>query len=303
MDGTAYEQCEDRGTGADGSWIVSGVSTASLAGGTYNFTDFTLPEGVHLDITGTSPLIIRATGTVTIDGTIDLRGENGVHGTEAVLVVRVDRGAVMAQTPAAATPAMLVPMVSTMRVGTWYRVQMSHQSLAETVVREQMQRRKLRWWRWRWRRHRGGCLSNTGGWFNLGAGGKPSVAGGDVPGRDRCRRFRLAPRITRAGFGSSPTGLGGRSRIDAHNIEDESIDSRTQGTTDGLPPALHVYQSISGVVWLRQQLIGYRVGRFARLVNCPINCRTLSVVGDIISSWNRVGPWLQRVDELSENLV
>ena len=42
-----------------------------------NFTDFTLPAGVTLTSPGTSPLIIRATGTVTISGTLDLRGENG----------------------------------------------------------------------------------------------------------------------------------------------------------------------------------------------------------------------------------
>ena len=70
--------CTECGTGADGSYSPGTFSPQLvLSAGEYNFTDFTLPAGVTLTSPGTSPLIIRATGTVTISGTLDLRGENG----------------------------------------------------------------------------------------------------------------------------------------------------------------------------------------------------------------------------------
>ena len=70
--------CTECGTGADGSYSPGTFSPQLvLSSGEYNFTDFTLPAGVTLTSPGTSPLIIRATGTVTISGILDLRGENG----------------------------------------------------------------------------------------------------------------------------------------------------------------------------------------------------------------------------------
>lgn len=75
---TAQADCDDCGTGVDGSWTVTTTSTtASLTATEYNFTDFTLPAGVTLSAPGSTPLIIRATGTVVISGTIDLSGVDG----------------------------------------------------------------------------------------------------------------------------------------------------------------------------------------------------------------------------------
>ncbi|MEC7948719.1 MAG: hypothetical protein VX265_14225, partial [Myxococcota bacterium] len=70
--------CSACGTGSDGSWSL-GTSAASitLAAGEYNYTDFTLPAGTILTASGSDPLVIRATGTVTISGEIDLSGEDG----------------------------------------------------------------------------------------------------------------------------------------------------------------------------------------------------------------------------------
>ena len=59
---------------------VTHASNNSIAGGTYEFVDFTINSGVTLTITGDQPLIIRASGTVTINGTIQASGGDGGNG-------------------------------------------------------------------------------------------------------------------------------------------------------------------------------------------------------------------------------
>jgi hypothetical protein len=248
--GTPFEQCEDCGTGADGAWIVSGVSSASLAGGTYNFTDFTLPEGVHLDITGTSPLIIHATGTATINGTIDARGENGATGSEGGAGGDGGPGGGDGTDSAgyggciggsdgtndASWDLASLTDVTTITGGTGgtgnrcnsssYRGGGGGGGGAVAVVAAQI-------------RIGGSILAQGGSRGRSGSYASGAGGGGSV--------WLRASHVVVTGS-ISVGGHGGRSRIDAHRIEDDSIDSRTQGTTDGLPPALHVYQSIGGEV-------------------------------------------------------
>lgn len=66
------------GTGADGAYTAS--SNTTLASGTYNFTSFTIDPGVTVTVTGNQPLVIYATGNVTINGTLSANGGNGGDG-------------------------------------------------------------------------------------------------------------------------------------------------------------------------------------------------------------------------------
>src|SRR5689334_12130838 len=54
--------------------ILTGSTTTS---GIYNFHNFTVNAGATVTISGTSPLVIRCTGTATINGTISAVGGNG----------------------------------------------------------------------------------------------------------------------------------------------------------------------------------------------------------------------------------
>jgi hypothetical protein len=67
------------GTGALGALNSTGnFSLSGAVGGTvYNYTSFTLNAGHTLTITGAGPVIIRVTGTATINGTINAAGGNG----------------------------------------------------------------------------------------------------------------------------------------------------------------------------------------------------------------------------------
>ncbi|PIR58050.1 MAG: hypothetical protein COU71_00680 [Parcubacteria group bacterium CG10_big_fil_rev_8_21_14_0_10_38_31] len=66
----------DGGTGADGAYSCTS-GTCSLAGATYNYTTFNISAGATVNVTGTTALIIKATGAVTIDGTLSANGGNG----------------------------------------------------------------------------------------------------------------------------------------------------------------------------------------------------------------------------------
>ncbi len=70
-------QC-DCGTGTDGAFTAS--SNTTLAGGTYNYTSFTIDAGVTVTVTGTAPLIINSTGDINIAGTITVSGAPGSDG-------------------------------------------------------------------------------------------------------------------------------------------------------------------------------------------------------------------------------
>jgi hypothetical protein len=49
----------------------------SMAGGVYNYTEFELPEGYTISVTGSSPLVIRSQTTLEVAGTITANGGNG----------------------------------------------------------------------------------------------------------------------------------------------------------------------------------------------------------------------------------
>ncbi|MBI4833353.1 MAG: hypothetical protein HY811_00835 [Planctomycetes bacterium] len=89
----------DSGTGADGAFDSSTYNGSSIAGisgtapnitintsnatklGTYNFTTFTIAAGHTVTANGTNFLIIKATGNVTISGTLNGSGSNGQDGS------------------------------------------------------------------------------------------------------------------------------------------------------------------------------------------------------------------------------
>jgi len=66
---------EATGDGSDGAFQATG-SSATLAGGVYNYTDFDVPAGTTLTITGSQPLVIRAQHTINIDGDVVAQGRN-----------------------------------------------------------------------------------------------------------------------------------------------------------------------------------------------------------------------------------
>lgn len=66
------------GNGSNGAYTAS--SNTTLAGGNYNFTDFTIDPGVTVTVTGSAPLIIRCTGNATINGVLQANGGNGGDG-------------------------------------------------------------------------------------------------------------------------------------------------------------------------------------------------------------------------------
>lgn len=71
--------CFDKGTGADGAYHAT-VDTTYIAGGTYNYTSFTIDAGVHVLVTGSTPLVINCTGMVAINGTLSANGGKGADG-------------------------------------------------------------------------------------------------------------------------------------------------------------------------------------------------------------------------------
>lgn len=72
------QNCFTTGTGLDGAYLAT--TNTTLAGGTYNYTTFTINSGVTVNVTGTQPLIIYCTGAVTINGNLSARGGDGANG-------------------------------------------------------------------------------------------------------------------------------------------------------------------------------------------------------------------------------
>lgn len=75
---TALAQCFSAGTGTDGAYHATANTT--LAGGTYNYTSFTIDPGVTVSVTGTQPLVVYCSGAVDIAGTLTASGANGGEG-------------------------------------------------------------------------------------------------------------------------------------------------------------------------------------------------------------------------------
>ena len=67
-------------TTCSGAGISGTAPNCSIVGGTYNYTTFNISSGATTTVTGTSALIIKATGDVTIAGTINLYGSVGGSG-------------------------------------------------------------------------------------------------------------------------------------------------------------------------------------------------------------------------------
>ncbi len=74
----AQAQCLPCGTGADGPF--NPTQDTVLAGGTYNFSSFTINAGITVTDTGVLPVVIHCTGAVTINGTLTASGGNGTDG-------------------------------------------------------------------------------------------------------------------------------------------------------------------------------------------------------------------------------
>ncbi len=66
---------EDLGDGSSGAFKPQ--SDTTLSGGTHNFTEFEIPAGVNVTVTGLAPLIVRSKGPLTIAGTLSLNGKDG----------------------------------------------------------------------------------------------------------------------------------------------------------------------------------------------------------------------------------
>lgn len=81
--------CLECGDGSAGAF--SATSDMTLPGGTYDYTTFNIDAGVTVTVTGPDPLIIRATGAVTINGSLVA---NGGVGGEGVTLVSGGLGAV-----------------------------------------------------------------------------------------------------------------------------------------------------------------------------------------------------------------
>lgn len=63
----------DGGTGADGALNVTSGTTTLNAGQVYNYTTINVSVGATLAFNGSGPVLLKATGAVTIAGTIELR--------------------------------------------------------------------------------------------------------------------------------------------------------------------------------------------------------------------------------------
>jgi hypothetical protein len=69
------------GDGSDGAKLISSSENLN-PGGEFEYTTFTLDAGQTMSVTAVNdPLIIKATGDVTINGTIDLNAKGGAGGT------------------------------------------------------------------------------------------------------------------------------------------------------------------------------------------------------------------------------
>ena len=71
--------CEICGDGSDGDYLAYPIDSpaevhVTLNSGTYNYSSFTIPTNVVLDIVGTEPLYINVSGKVEIRGTLNLSG-------------------------------------------------------------------------------------------------------------------------------------------------------------------------------------------------------------------------------------
>lgn len=74
----AQTLCWSLGTGNDGAYHAT--SNTTLAGGSFNYTSFTIDSGVTVNVVGNSALQIHCSGLVLINGILTASGANGSQG-------------------------------------------------------------------------------------------------------------------------------------------------------------------------------------------------------------------------------
>lgn len=70
--------CFDCGDGSSG--VFQAFNDTTLPAGTYQFSEFYIAEGVHVNFYGSAPVILRCKNTFIIDGTLNLSGSRGGDG-------------------------------------------------------------------------------------------------------------------------------------------------------------------------------------------------------------------------------
>ncbi len=75
VDTTAGDQVMDIGNGANGT--CNYTTNTTIASGTYNCTTLTIGGGVTVSVSGTSSLVFKVLGDVTITGELNVTGPNG----------------------------------------------------------------------------------------------------------------------------------------------------------------------------------------------------------------------------------
>ncbi|MBI4576042.1 MAG: hypothetical protein HY722_07240, partial [Planctomycetes bacterium] len=81
---TRHVHAEGLGVGDGSDGPFSATVNQNLAAGTYDYSSFNIDAGVTVTVTGTIPLVIRCTGAVTINGTLELSGQAGGSGNSNV---------------------------------------------------------------------------------------------------------------------------------------------------------------------------------------------------------------------------
>lgn len=76
------QACAQCGAGGEGAF--NALANTSLAGGPHEFTTFNIAAGVTVTVTGNAPLLISATGAVTIDGVLSAAGPAGSAGVTSL---------------------------------------------------------------------------------------------------------------------------------------------------------------------------------------------------------------------------
>jgi hypothetical protein len=96
--------CVFESTGAEGSFRPT--ASQALTPGVHHFTSIIIPPGVVITTSGSGVLDLRATGAITVNGTIDVSGGDGADGVEPSALYGGSGGGgdTGAPTPAASVP-------------------------------------------------------------------------------------------------------------------------------------------------------------------------------------------------------
>ena len=75
------------GDGTDGALVVTSGTTSLTAGNVYNYSSISISVGASLNTSGNGDMLLKCSGTATINGTIDMDGKVGT--TTAPKIVQV----------------------------------------------------------------------------------------------------------------------------------------------------------------------------------------------------------------------